>query len=242
MREDQRKNGKAREPRWGDLTNVAKHKRWRHDDLHQQWRLLLYDWADECRTLGTWESLQFRLQFGVARNVFDVLLAATEKNDEFRDYTWGEKRGLPTQPVIQKVAGALFMLTKNQTVFNAASMAGISKPTLQRFFPHWMRWLREKESPKHIFLPSGSHLRLIMEMYRRMGSPGAMCSTDGVHVLWGRCPAKWKWINTGEKKSPSRVYNISVGPNTEVFYVPPASFPGVRSSPSLCACVTYASC
>lgn len=186
----------------------------------------MYDWAELTRESGTWYSLEFRRQFGVARQVFDNLVHVSNCEERFKNYTWGEKRGCPTQPLIQKVAGAIFVLTKNQTMAAAGRMAGVGTTTLQSFFREWIKWLRFFQCPKHIYLPSGEHLHLVMSIYEKMGFPGAVASTDGVHVLWSRCPAKWKWINTGEKKCPSRVYNISVGPNTEVFHVPPASFPG----------------
>ena len=173
---------------------------------------------------------------GIARAVFDELLAAADSNPAFRDLDRqrGARktscdsvgRGNACQPLIQKLAGAIFVITKNVTFGVASAMAGLGEPTLKAFFTAWQAWCRASQVPKHVYMPQGDHLAFIMYCYARMGFPGACCSTDGVHVLWAKCPAAWKWVHTGEKKSPSRVYNISVGPNTEVFYVPPVSFPG----------------
>ena len=54
-----------------------------------------------------------------------------------------------------------------------------------------------------------------------------MClSTDGVHIYWSKCPAKWTWLHTcHEKDGPTRVFNPSVTHNGIVIHVPP-SLPG----------------
>lgn len=229
IHKDGRSSGKARQPRFGDLANEQKHLQWRHSGLNKQWQLLLHEMADDTRVKGTWASIEFRKCFGISRPVFDTLFMETGKDKAFKETLWGDgTRGVPAQPLIQKVAGAMSMLTNDLTAKIAGQLSGIGKSTMQAFFPKWIVWLRETQSLKHIYLPEGDHLQKTMMCYSKLGFPGAMCSTDGVHVLWGKCPSAWKWIHIGEKKSPSRVYNISVGPNTEIFYVPDASFPGAR--------------
>ncbi|KAL1511078.1 hypothetical protein AB1Y20_005901 [Prymnesium parvum] len=230
MHTDGRSSGKARQPRFGDLASEQKHLQWRHSSLNKQWKLLLHEMADDTRVKGTWSSIEFRKCFGISRPVFDILYVETGKDKKFKDSQWHDgTRGIPSQPLIQKVAGAMSMLTNDLTAKIAGQLSGVGKSTMQAFFPKWMLWLRETQSLKHIYLPEGAHLRKTMMCYAKLGFPGAMCSTDGVHVLWAKCPSAWKWIHIGEKKSPSRVYNISVGPNTEIFYVPDASFPGAHS-------------
>ena len=234
MPEDKRKWGLAREPRWGDLDSDVKLEHWRRKP-HHQWRKLLYDWADDTRRHGSWHSLQFRKEFGMARQVFDKLVEAAEANpaicsDDNRPraakaVAGSVGRGNPSVPLIYKMAGAYFVLTKNVTFHVAASMAGMGDDTLARFFHTYMTWARCNEVPKHVYLPQGDHLRFVMYCYEQMGFPGACCSTDGVHVGWAKCPHDQFWLHKGEKKYPTRLYNISVGPSTEVVYVP-QSFPG----------------
>lgn len=85
------------------------------------------------------------------------------------------------------------MLTKYVSVADASKMAGVGTPTLLVFFTAWMAWLRKTQCTKHIRLLSGDYLQSIMNMYAKVGFPGAVCSTDGTRVLWLGQMASQQW-------------------------------------------------
>ena len=228
-RVDGRKSGKAREKRWCEEPCGEPWKDQRSGDLCQKWRRLLYGWKDETRVFGSWHSLEFRKRFGISRQVFEDLYEATAQQDQFKDKLFGDGRGCPTVPLRQKLAAAIFILTKGVSYQTAATLAGIGTATVQKFFPLWLQWAREDLVPKHVYLPSREHLASIMQDYAQLGFPGACGSTDGVHFGWNKCPHGQKQANIGEKKYPSRVFNITVAHNTEILYVPQNSMPGAKN-------------
>ena len=139
----------------------------------------------------------------MARKVFDDIYDATARQEEFKDKHWGDgSRGCPTQPLLKKVDAAVFIITKAASYTTAAAAAGLGTSTVQHFFPKWVAWLRKEMVPLHVFMPSPTAIQHMMGVYAGMGFPGACCSTDGVHVLWLKCPISQKQVNKGEKGFP----------------------------------------
>eukprot|EP00965_Chrysotila_dentata_P034360 1143743-Pleurochrysis_carterae.AAC.1 len=71
-----------------------------------------------------------------------------------------------------------------------------------------------------------------------LGFPGAVCSIDGVHIAWHRCPATHSALCAGKEKVPTRVFNVAVGSTRRIFHVTLSS-PGTRNDKALAKYGTY---
>ena len=67
------------------------------------------------------------------------------------------------------------------------------------------------------------------DAYARIGFPGAICSFDGVHVAWDRCPASQDAVHRGKEGYPSRVFNVAVSNSKKILSWGACSFPGARN-------------
>eukprot|EP00965_Chrysotila_dentata_P078480 2585820-Pleurochrysis_carterae.AAC.1 len=70
-------------------------------------------------------------------------------------------------------------------------------------------------------------------VYEKLGFPGAICSIDGVHIHWARCPSKQWAAHKGKEGCPTRVYNVACDHTRHVLHVIGHSHPGARNDKSL---------
>ena len=62
----------------------------------------------------------------------------------------------------------------------------------------------ERLNDEWIRLPTTTEeLDVLKRPFRILGVPGAVCSQDGVHVLWNRCPIALKPDYTGKEGYPT---------------------------------------
>ena len=67
---------------------------------------------------------------------------------------------------------------------------GIARETLQTFFPRFEVWFVERYYDEWIKMPTTAEELMALEKpFRMVGLPGTVCSQDGVHDGWDRCPA-----------------------------------------------------
>ena len=66
--------------------------------------------------------------------------------------------------------------------------ACISEPVMKKFFHKFIQWLAGDFYKKWVQIPTGQKLQASVDVFTRLGFPGAMCSTDGVHIHWDRPP------------------------------------------------------
>lgn len=58
-----------------------------------------------------------------------------------------------------------------------------------------------------------------MDVYARLGTPGACASADGVHVPWNNCHATQNHLFKGKEGHPTIAWNVSVLHSREVVHV-----------------------
>ena len=111
--------------------------------------------------------------------------------------------------------------------------AGLDKETLRRFFHQWMAHLATNVAPLFIKLPTeGEELEHCLEVYRKLGFPGAVMSTDATHVPWDRVPCTQHANHVGKEKFPSLVWNAHVTHDRQFRHVEPAQA-GARNDKTL---------
>ncbi|CAN0362174.1 unnamed protein product, partial [Pylaiella littoralis] len=63
---------------------------------------------------------------------------------------------------------------------------------------------------EHIYLPTGTYQDEGMDCYRKLGSTGAIGSTDVTHVRWGMCPFTLGRSFTGKEGFPILAFEVTV--------------------------------
>ncbi len=53
-------------------------------------------------------------------------------------------------------------------------------------------------------------MKKVMEVYARLGLPGAMGSMDCTHVNWDMCPVKLAHLCTGKSGKPTLAFEVVV--------------------------------
>jgi hypothetical protein len=98
--------------------------------------------------------------------------------------------------------------------------SGCSGQTLEDFFPNFGKWLVERFHDEWIRLPTTSEEVVVLEKpFRMMGVPGDVCSQDGVHVPWNRCPSTLKPDYTGKEGYQTLAWNCCVAHTTKILSV-----------------------
>ena len=174
----------------------------------------------EVRVPGSWAFNKFRKTFRVPMPVVDKLMAAAQRKPEWADKPAGQGngRGPARHPLILKVLAALKFLAKDHDPDDLEQVARISTTTLRRFIVEFVTWLGTEQYAIHVGLPDAEKLRASLSVYEKLGFPGAYCETDGVHVEWNNCPAKWRIECTGKEGYPTIAFNVSILHNKEIIH------------------------
>jgi hypothetical protein len=80
----------------------------------------------------------------------------------------------------------------------------------------WFFKIFLKNFPRVLFkdvirLPrEGVELEKVMNVYRKMGFPGAVGSVDATHIRWHMCPVEFVHAATGKEKYPSVAFQVCI--------------------------------
>ena len=197
--------------RVGDLESTRLMDRWRHCALEcKWWKAHFCNEATWVR--DTWWYLEFRKKFRVPPCVFRELKA--ESNTKcFADSVTGRaarRGGPPRIPLDLKMAACLRVLATGCTFDVFEEPAGMDKETLRRFFHAWMEHLATNVAPRYIKPPQGAELDACMDVYSKLGFPGACMSVDATHCPWDRVPAAQHANHKGKEGFPTLVWNCHV--------------------------------
>jgi hypothetical protein len=151
-----------------------------HESTHSlcKWRLnpeksIWWEWlhhhdvADPKSATGR----RFRRRFRVPYALYQRLLRDAQEKPQFADKVGG--RGPPTQPLSMKLLAALRYLATGDTFDSLEDTAHISESTLRKFTFDFIDWVAVELYKVHVALPAGDDLDLNLEVYRRLGFPGA---------------------------------------------------------------------
>ena len=161
----------------------------------------------------------FRHKFRVPRRVFDDIVARARLEPQFADKA--KKRGLPKHPLLLKVAAWLRILGKGWDFDTAEEAAHIGTDTLRVFFHNFSTWFVQTYYAEWVKWPEGEELQQMLSTYANLGMPGAVASTDGVHVPWNNAPAGNQYLYVGKEHFPSLAANMSCGHNLKFYACTP---------------------
>ena len=72
---------------------------------------------------------------------------------------------------------------------------------------------------KYVNVPTGKQMKKVMEVYSRLGLPGAMGSMDCTHVRWDRCPRQFTNHCVGKEGFPTLAFQVVVDHSRRIHHV-----------------------
>jgi hypothetical protein len=87
-----------------------------------------------------------------------------------------------------KLLIALRMLGKGNDCDTLEELSGIPKSTVNNIFNQFCDEMTTNFFTKYVYMPEGEEREKIMDVFARVGFPGACGSMDVTHVRWYRCP------------------------------------------------------
>ena len=131
----------------------------------------------------------------------------------------GNGGGQKSHPLIMKILATLRFLATGDTFESIEDAAHIAAATLETWVPRIMHWMEDKLYPEMVYLPDGEELDSALEVFELLGFPGAYCSSDGVHIPWDACPAKYFAKFKGKELYPTIAFNVSVLHSGKIIHV-----------------------
>ena len=197
------------------------------------WTMLL---RGECKVVGHPQNKLFRRRFSIPFSMFRAIVA------EAREWPQGGGKmgdvtvdcvGVEGVPLELKILGASRMSAKGCFFDAIGELSGMSISTMQSFYHFfWDRFVVALKD-RWIFYPTdAAGVADNLEVYARLGFPGAIGSVDCTHVYWGRCPALFQNTYSGKEKKPTVAYEVTVNHSGRCLYISPGH-PGSRNDKTI---------
>lgn len=143
---------------------------------------------------------QFRRRFRVPFQLFEILVKiCTDKN------VFGIKQ--PTRakiPIEIKLLCCLRVLGRDDCCEAIEEFSEVPEKTVWWFFKIFLKNFPAVLFKEVIKVPKeGIELQNVMNVYRKMGFPGAVGSVDATHIRWHMCPVEFVHAATGKEKYPA---------------------------------------
>ena len=157
------------------------------DWWNTNWGVMIRD--ERVKDSSTYQGKQFRRRFRVPFPFFAEWLvpACTERN------IFGSKAKKDGSlcghiPMEFKLLIGLRILGRGNCADDMAELSGAGESTVNWIFKAFVRGFAAAFREDFIYLAEGDELERVLEVYKRLGFPGACGSMDCTHVKWNRCP------------------------------------------------------
>jgi Plant transposon protein len=178
--------------------------------LNTTWMLMLAERTEQLSDSTSKAARDFRRDFRLPYPVFLQLVAAAKEKGWLRcqEYDVG---GRPSIPVELKLLAILYVLGSGAPLRTVASLSGMSEPTLCRVLHRFCEafaadmydeWIRPCESEEDVIR--------VMRHYAQLGFPGAVGSSDCMHISWDKTPSQHARYYTGKEGFPTVAYEVTV--------------------------------
>jgi hypothetical protein len=183
----------------------------------------------------------FRRRFGVTfarfKSIVETARTWTQQPDKPDSKKFGESKtdavGNPSVPLELKILGALRINAKGCSFDAIAELTGMALSTMATFYHlFWRRFVEELKEEWIAYPKDPAQAATSMEVYRRLGFPGAVGSVDCTHVHWARCPMMKQSTHTGKEKYPTLSYEVTCAHNRRILYVT-CGHPGARNDKTI---------
>jgi hypothetical protein len=217
-RKARKKETRSRTPRFPMEAGSDKTARWRGKPELSTWSALLQhpEVGDETSPTGRKFRRKFRLPYS---KFLDLLEQSKEYNPKWADKPPGEGhgKGPARHPFRIKALSVLRMLAKGLDYDDLEDITGISESSYKVFVPQYMHFLATVVYAREVKLPNPDE-NPFLEVFARLGFPGAYCCIDGVHLSWDNCPVKYRGIFTGKEQHPTLAFNVAALMSREIIH------------------------
>ena len=147
----------------------------------------------------------FRRRFRVPFQLFEILVKICSDNNIFEIKNPSRVK----IPIEIKLLCCLRVLGRDDCCDAIEEFSSVPEKTVWWFFKIFL-----KNFPRVLFkdvikLPKeGEELNKVMNVYRKMGFPGAVGSVDATHIRWHMCPVEFVHAATGKEKYPSVAFQV----------------------------------
>ena len=109
-----------------------------------------------------------------------------------------------------KVFGALLTLTRAAPFDTLALLTNCSEEVHRVFFLNFVQHFVHNMYDSEVFMPQNvEEIEYIERQYRKVGFPGAVGSTDCVHIGWDQVPTQLKVQCTGKEGFATLTYSVT---------------------------------
>jgi Plant transposon protein len=149
----------------------------------------------------------FRRRFRVPFQLFEILVKICSDNNVFAIKNLSRVK----IPIEIKLLCCLRVLGRDDCCDAIEEYSAVPEKTVWWFFKIFL-----KNFPRVLFkdvirLPrEGVELEKVMNVYRKMGFPGAVGSVDATHIRWHMCPVEFVHAATGKEKYPSVAFQVCI--------------------------------
>jgi hypothetical protein len=174
----------------------------------------------------------FRNRFRVPYPVFEQLLEMAN------EISLGDKTtdccGKEAIPLELKVLGVLRVLGRATCFDGIDELTKTSAEVHRVFFHEFCKKFAARYFKEYVCAPQSEEaIRKATGIYERLGLPGALGSTDCVHVWWDRCPASISNKCTGKEGYPTLAWECTVDHHMK-FIASTSSFYGSCNDKMIC--------
>lgn len=148
---------------------------------HSEWTRLIR--SHEIWTPNSFEAKKFRSRFRVPWILFSKFIVPMCKSVKMFN-----KVRTSYIPLEIKIMIALRMLGKGNDCDTLEELSGVPKSTVNAIFNTFCEEMNMEFFDKFVYMPEGDELEKLMEVFGKVGFPGACGSMDVTHIRWFRCP------------------------------------------------------
>ncbi|XP_052136453.1 uncharacterized protein LOC127754887 [Oryza glaberrima] len=146
----------------------------------------------------------FRRRFRMSRELFLRIVASVEAHDDyFRQRP--NAMGLFGATALQKMYGAIRMLTYDIPADSLDEVVRISESTMIEAFKHFVKAVVDVFSDQYLRAPTAEDTARLLAINTPRGFPGMLGCIDCMHWRWKNCPTGWKGQYSGHVDGPTMI-------------------------------------
>ena len=195
----------------------------REDFARAPWQLMIN--SGSYRNETTKQGRSFRRKFRVPASVFDFIVVSILHRKLFPEYGAdgsGQdafKRPIPTLQV--KVLIVFRLLGSGGDFGSVYDGSKVDEQTARKFFYRFNHMFARSFYREWVHPPCTEHqVDEALAIYKRLGLPGAIGSTDCFHLFWDRCPAQLKVdCRNGRYKRCTLVWSVSNDHHRKIYSI-----------------------
>jgi hypothetical protein len=174
---------------------------------------------------------QFRRRFRIPYPTFLKIVEMTREAKWFSEEP--NCAGQEAAPLELKILAVLRVLGRGYCFDGVEELCLISAEVLRVFFHKFCKLFSEANFSVYCSPPtSDEDIAKTVNIYERLGLPGAIGSVDCVHIRWERCPAGERSLHKGKEGFPTLSYEVTVD-HTKRIIGATQGHPGARNDKTI---------